>query len=106
MGKAYLIASGKGGVGKTTITAALGQALAATDTVCIIDGDIGLRDMDLMLGLENSIVYDLLDVCEKECSLELALLKHPQYENLCLLPAAQFARASELAKKNLRKVIR
>ena len=106
MGKACLIASGKGGVGKSTVAAALGQALAGNGTVCLIDGDNGLRDLDLILGVADAVVYDLLDVCEKDCELDRALIPHPQTENLYLLPAAQFARSADLARKNLKKVLR
>lgn len=107
MGKAWLIASGKGGVGKSTLSACLGRALSrAGKQVCIIDADIGLRDQDVILGLENSIVYDLIDVTEKDCRLHEALVSPEGYPRLKLLPASQFARVKELEPKAFRKVLR
>ena len=106
MGKAWIIASGKGGVGKSTITAAVASALAdMKHPVCIVDADIGLRDQDAILGLENRIVYDLLDVCRHDCALDDALMQHPDFPQLYLMPAAQFAQAKELDPRAFRKVI-
>lgn len=105
MGKAWIIASGKGGVGKSTITAAVAAALSAQARVCIVDADLGLRDQDAILGLENRVVYDLIDACRKDCSLEEALLPHPDNDRLFLLPAAQFARAKDLDPRAFRKII-
>lgn len=107
MGKVWVIASGKGGVGKSTITAGLGQALSRRDQkVCIVDADIGLRDQDTILGLENQVVYDLLDVCRRECVLQQALIPVQDFEGLSLLPAAQFARCRDVDEKEFRKLIR
>jgi septum site-determining protein MinD len=91
LGKVIVITSGKGGVGKTTTTANIGAGLASLgNKVCLVDTDIGLRNLDVVLGLENRIVYDLLDVVEGNCRLRQALIKDKQYgENLVLLPAAQ-----------------
>lgn len=84
------ITSGKGGVGKTTVTANLGVALAMRgQRVVVIDADIGLRNLDVMLGLENRIVYDLVDVIEERCRLRQGLVRHKQLSTLYLLPAAQ-----------------
>jgi septum site-determining protein MinD len=84
------ITSGKGGVGKTTTTANLGTALAmAGKKVVVVDGDIGLRNLDAVLGLENRIVYDLVDVVEGQCRLRQALIKDKRQPELYLLPAAQ-----------------
>lgn len=106
MSTAWIIASGKGGVGKSTITAALGIAMAREGKkVCIIDADIGLRDQDVLLGLENRIVYDLLDVAEGSCTLEEALISPEGASRLSLLPASQFARAKELEPKAFRKLL-
>ena len=75
MGRSWMIASGKGGVGKSTIAAALGTGLAREGRrVCVVDADIGLRDQDAILGVENRIVYDLVDVANKECLLNQALI--------------------------------
>ena len=87
MGKAWIIASGKGGVGKSTITSALATALCRMkQTVCIVDADIGLRDQDVILGMENRVVYDLTDVCAHRCTLPQALIQHTTEEKLYLLP--------------------
>lgn len=84
------ITSGKGGVGKTTITANLGVALAMRgQRVVTVDADIGLRNLDVMLGLENRIVYDLVDVVEGRCRLRQALVRDKRLQELYLLPAAQ-----------------
>jgi len=90
MGVVIVVTSGKGGVGKTTTTANLGAALALLDkTVALVDADIGLRNLDVVMGLENRIVYDLVDVIEGNCRLKQALIKDKRYSNLFLLPAAQ-----------------
>lgn len=84
------ITSGKGGVGKTTTTANVGVALARIGkNVVVIDADIGLRNLDVVMGLENRIVYDLVDVIEGRCKLRQAMIKHKQFPNLYLIPAAQ-----------------
>ena len=89
-GTSIVITSGKGGVGKTTTTANLGTALAMMDQrVCLIDADIGLRNLDVVMGLENRIVYDIVDVVEGNCRLEQALIRDKRFDNLFLLPAAQ-----------------
>ncbi len=90
MGEVIVITSGKGGVGKTTTTANIGTALASMDQkVVLIDTDIGLRNLDVILGLENRIVYDLVDVTHGNCRLKQALIRDKRFENLTLLPAAQ-----------------
>ncbi|MCX7682705.1 MAG: septum site-determining protein MinD [Anaerolineae bacterium] len=84
------ITSGKGGVGKTTVTANLGVALALhRQRVVVIDADVGLRNLDVMLGLENRIVYDLVDVIEGRCRLRQAMVRDKRLPELFLLPAAQ-----------------
>jgi septum site-determining protein MinD len=90
MGEAIVVTSGKGGVGKTTVSANLGVALALSGrSVVVVDADIGLRNLDVVLGLENRIVYDLVHVIEGHCRLRQALVKDKRVEGLFLLPAAQ-----------------
>jgi septum site-determining protein MinD len=90
MTRIIVITSGKGGVGKTTTTANLGMAIAKMGRqVALIDADFGLRNLDLLLGLENRIVYTAVEVLARECRLEQALVKDKRQPNLVLLPAAQ-----------------
>ena len=106
MADIYLVASGKGGVGKSTFAAALGCALAESGAKAVImDADIGLRSQDAMLSLENQVVYDMMDVVNGDCLMEQALLSSPDVPGLSLLPAAQFARAKDLDGKRLRRMI-
>jgi len=88
--KVITVTSGKGGVGKTTTAANLGVALARLGKkVTLVDADIGLRNLDVVMGLENRIVYDLVDVVEGRCKLRQAMIKHKQFDDLYLIPAAQ-----------------
>ncbi len=88
--KVVTVTSGKGGVGKSTTTANLGIALARLGKkVVMIDADIGLRNLDVIMGLENRIVYDLVDVVEGRSKLRQAMIKHKQFPDLHLIPAAQ-----------------
>lgn len=91
MGKIVAVTSGKGGVGKTTVCANLGSALAQKGKrVMLLDADIGLRNLDLLLGLENRIVFDVVDVVEKKCrNYKQALIRDKKFEKLFLLPASQ-----------------
>ena len=90
MGEVIVITSGKGGVGKTTTTANLGTGIALQGKkVVLVDTDIGLRNLDVVMGLENRIVYDLVDVIEGTCRAKQAIIKDKRYEGLYLLPAAQ-----------------
>jgi septum site-determining protein MinD len=90
LGKVVTVTSGKGGVGKTTATANLAVALAAMgQRVACIDADIGLRNLDVVMGLENRIVYDLVDVVEGRCRLRQAMIKDKRLPDLYLIPAAQ-----------------
>lgn len=100
------ITSGKGGVGKTTLTANLGVALAQMGkSVVNIDADIGLRNLDIIMGLENRIVYDLIDVVEGRCKLRQAMVKHKHHPTLFLLPAAQTRDKSALSPEQMVKVV-
>jgi len=90
MGRAIVITSGKGGVGKTTATANIGTGLAMSGyKVVVVDTDIGLRNLDVVMGLENRIVYDIVDVVEGNCRLKQGLIKDKRFDGLYLLPAAQ-----------------
>ena len=91
MGEAIVITSGKGGVGKTTATLNIGAAMALRGAhVLLVDTDIGLRNLDVVMGLEEKVVYDLVDVVEGKCRLRQALVEDPRFfGRLHLLPAAQ-----------------
>lgn len=106
MGEAIVVTSGKGGVGKTTTTANLGTALALMDKkVCLIDTDIGLRNLDVIMGLENRIIYDIVDVIEGRCKLSQALIRDKRFDSLCLLPAAQTSDKSAVTKEGMLQII-
>ena len=90
MGKVIVVTSGKGGVGKTTSTANIGAALTKLgNKVIVIDGDIGMRNLDVVMGLENRIVFDLVDLIEKKCKPRQAMIKDKRFDGLYLIPAAQ-----------------
>ncbi|MFC4776465.1 septum site-determining protein MinD [Paenibacillus sp. GCM10023252] len=106
MGEAVVITSGKGGVGKTTTSANLGTALALLGKkVCMVDTDIGLRNLDVVMGLENRIIYDLIDVAEGRCRLQQALIKDKRFEELFMLPAAQTKDKSDVSPEQVRDMI-
>jgi septum site-determining protein MinD len=104
-GKVLVVTSGKGGVGKTTTTANIGTGFAKMGKrVALVDADIGLRNLDLVMGLENRIVYDLVDVTEGRCKLRQALIKDKRFENLFLLPAAQTREKDAVNEDQMRRL--
>lgn len=107
MGESIVITSGKGGVGKTTTTANIGTALAALGKkVVVIDGDTGLRNLDVLMGLENRIIYTIFDVIEGRCRLKQALIKDKKFQNLCLLPTAQTKDKDDLSADEMLKIVK
>ena len=106
MSEVIVITSGKGGVGKTTSTANIGTGLAKLGkSVVMIDTDIGLRNLDVVMGLENRIVYNLVDVVEGNCRMKQALIKDKRYSNLCLLPSAQTRDKTAVNPEQMKKLI-
>lgn len=105
MGEVIVITSGKGGVGKTTTTANIGIGLAKLGKkVIVIDTDLGLRNLDVVLGMENRIVYNLVDVIEGNCRLKQALIGDKRSENLFLLPSAQTKDKSAISPEQMKKL--
>ncbi len=98
--------SGKGGVGKSTLAAALAECYARRGMrTVLLDGDVGLRCADLMLGMQDRVIYDLGDLTEKNCQLEQALVKHPTLPSLSLIAAPQMISASDLKRKELGRIV-
>jgi len=105
MSEVYVITSGKGGVGKTTTTANLGTGLAKQGKkVVLIDADIGLRNLDVVMGLESRIVFDLVDVVEGNCRLKQALIRDKNFSSLSLLPTAQTKDKTAVSPEQMRKL--
>ena len=106
MSQVIVITSGKGGVGKTTSTANIGTGLARMNKkVVLIDTDIGLRNLDVVMGLENRIIYNLVDVIEGNCRIRQALIKDKHYPNLYLLPSAQTRDKSAVSPEQMIKLV-
>ena len=106
MSEVIVITSGKGGVGKTTTTANIGMGLAQMNKrVVMVDTDIGLRNLDVVLGLENRIIYNLVDVIEGNCRLKQALIRDKRYPNLFLLPSAQTRDKSSVSPEQMKKLV-
>ncbi|WP_373892932.1 septum site-determining protein MinD [Virgibacillus natechei] len=106
MGEAIVITSGKGGVGKTTTTANIGTALALKEKkVCLIDTDIGLRNLDVIMGLENRIIFDIVDVIQERCNVKQALIKDKRFDYLSLLPAGQTSDKSSVTTEGMKKIV-
>ncbi|MFD2705164.1 septum site-determining protein MinD [Salibacterium lacus] len=106
MGEAIVITSGKGGVGKTTTSANIGTALALQGKhICLIDTDIGLRNLDVVMGLENRIIYDLVDAAEGRCRVQQALIRDKRFDCLHLLPAAQTKDKSALNPEQMKQIV-
>lgn len=105
MGEVIVITSGKGGVGKTTTTANIGTGLALKNkSVVLIDADIGLRNLDVVMGLENRIVYDIVDVVEGRCRTKQALIKDKRYNGLYIIPAAQTRDKNAVTPEQMKKL--
>ena len=106
MSEVMVITSGKGGVGKTTTTANIGTGLALLGySVVLIDTDIGLRNLDVVMGLENRIIYNLVDVVEGNCRMKQALIRDKRCQNLYLLPSAQTRDKSSVNPGQMRKLV-
>ena len=106
MCEVIVVTSGKGGVGKTTTSANVGTGLAkAGKKVCLIDTDIGLRNLDVVMGLENRIVYNLVDVIEGNCRIKQALIRDKRHPGLCLMPSAQTRDKSAVTPSQMIKMI-
>ncbi|MCI8673728.1 MAG: septum site-determining protein MinD [Lachnospiraceae bacterium] len=105
MSEVIVVTSGKGGVGKTTTSANVGTGLAMLNKkVVLIDTDIGLRNLDVVMGLENRIVYNLVDVVEGNCRMKQALIKDKRYDNLFLLPSAQTRDKTAVSPEQMKKL--
>lgn len=106
MCEVIVVTSGKGGVGKTTTTANIGMGLAQLNKrVVMVDTDIGLRNLDVILGLENRIIYNLVDVIEGTCRLKQALIRDKRYPDLFLLPSAQTRDKTSVSPEQMKKLI-
>lgn len=106
MGKVFVVTSGKGGVGKTTVSANLGCTLAKYgEKVCVIDADVGLKNLDVVLGLENRIIYTLIDVIKGNVGANEALVRHKLLKSLYLLPASQIATKEMVSPEDMINIV-
>src|SRR6476620_6931516 len=106
MAKVLVVTAGKGGVGKTTSTAALGAALAQTgESVVVVDFDVGLRNLDLVMGAERRVAFDLINVVQGVAKLPQALIRDKRLENLWLLPASQTKDKEALTEEGVGRII-
>lgn len=106
-GRIIVVTSGKGGVGKTTATAAIGAALAMDgNKVAVVDMDIGLRNLDVVMGLENRIVFNIVDVARNKCKLRQAAIRDRRIENLYLIPASQSDNKDALKPQDMKRMAR
>lgn len=106
MGEIIAVVSGKGGVGKSSVVLNLGETLAMLHkTVCLIDMDLGLKNLDYMMGLENRVLYDLKDVMEHRCSLQKAMLQDKYSKNVYLLPACKSIQIASFDEEKLRDLV-
>ena len=107
MSQAWTILAGKGGVGKSTVVAALGAALARHRLqCCLVDGDMGLRSLDMLLNVHNKVVYDALDVARRDCKLKYALIRHAANDALWLLPASQMDQAGDWDGEDVARIVK
>lgn len=106
MARTIVVTSGKGGVGKSSVSVNLAVTLAKSKMkVCLIDADFGLKNLDVMMGLENRVVYDLKDVVEGRCNLDQVLIKDKREENLFLLPACKSLKFNDFKLEYMQEVI-
>ena len=105
MARVIVVTSGKGGVGKTSVTSNLGITLAKTSKVCLIDADLGLKNLDVVLGIENRVIFDMQDVISGVCSLAQALVKDKRNNNLFILPACKSIDVQKINFTYLEKII-
>lgn len=105
MARVIVVTSGKGGVGKTSVTSNLGITLAKDSKVCLIDADLGLKNLDVVLGIENRVIFDMQDVISGVCSLSQALVKDKRNSNLYVLPACKSIDVQKINFNYLEKII-